>query len=469
MEGLTSSALLIIIVIIKIFLWAKDGAFWLCLNRKMNLSLYFGKKICVAISGGVDSVVLLHYLQGEQARFGYALCAVHCEHGIRGQDSLADARFVADFCQKLGVELFSFAEDCPALAKREKVSLETAARNFRRGVFQNLIDTGKADYIATAHHLNDEAETVLFRICRGTLSGVAGMKEQDGYIIRPLLSWTKQEILSYAQENGLSYCQDKTNFETEYTRNKIRLEVLPKLEESVADATRNIARFAALSAQDDELLYEYAQKLLFLENEGYRVEFNDKKPLFCRACLLAMKGLGIEKDYTATHLDDVFGLQSLERGAKITLPKSVIAEKQENGVLFYQKTAVDEVEKPQPLGFTKNGFDGGGYEVIISDKPLKTENAWKILRFDEDKLPKEAVFRFRKDGDWISRFGGGKKTLKKFFNEEKTPVFEREWLPMIAQADGKEVFAVCGVEISEKIKVDDSTKKVLYIAIQKKE
>ena len=435
----------------------------------MNLSSYNGKKICVAISGGVDSVALLHYLRAGQGKFGYTLCAVHCEHGIRGEDSLADMRFVAGFCQSLGVELYSFSEDCLAKAKMEKVSLETAARNFRRGVFQGLIGGGKVDYIATAHHANDEAETVLFRICRGTLSGVAGMKEQDGYIIRPLLTWTKQEILAYAQENRLAYCQDITNFDVAYTRNKIRLEVLPKLEESVAGATRNIARFAALSAQDDKLLYEYAQKLLFLENVGYRVEFNDKKPLVCRACLLAMKGLGIEKDYTATHLDDLFGLQGLERGAKITLPKGIVAEKKTNGVFFYQRAMTEEVEKPQPRIFTKNGFDGGRYEIIFSLEPLKVENAWKVLRFDEEKLPKDALFRFREDGDFIQRFGCGKKTLKKFFNEEKIPVDEREWLPLLAQAGGKEIFAVCGVEISEKIKVDDSTKKVLYIAMQKKE
>jgi tRNA(Ile)-lysidine synthase len=343
------------------------------------------------------------------------------------------------------------------------------ARDFRRGVFQRLIDENKADYIATAHHLGDEAETVLFRLARGTLSGVAGMKEQDGYIIRPLISWTKQEILSYAQENGLSYRVDATNLDTEYTRNKIRLEVLPKLEESVAGAARNIARFAALSAQDDELLYEYAKKLLFFENGGYRVEFNDKKPLFCRACLLAMKGLGIEKDYTATHLDDVFGLQNLERGAKITLPKGVLAEKRENGVFFYQKTATEEIQKPQPQAYTENGFDGGRYEVIIKNQPIKADNLWKVLRFDEEKLPKGAVFRFRQDGDWIRRFGSGKKTLKKFFNEEKISTAEREWLPMLAQADGNEVFAVCGVELSEKIKVDDGTKKAVYIAIRKKE
>lgn len=435
----------------------------------MKLSLFSGKRICVAISGGVDSVALLHYLKEKQAESGYFLCAVHCEHGIRGEESLLDARFVTDFCQSLGVELYTFSADCPTLATKNKVSLETAARDFRRSVFQTLVQENKADFIATAHHLNDETETVLFRLARGTLSGVAGMKEQDGYLLRPFLLWTKQEILAYAQENGLAYRQDKTNLDTEITRNKIRLEILPKLEESVAGATRNIARFASLSAQDDELLYEYAKELLFFENGGYRVAFTDKKPLFCRACLLAVKGLGLTKDYTATHLDDVFGLQSLERGAKITLPKGILAEKKENGVFFYQKRAGEEMQKPQPQKFAKNGFDGGRYEVILSNEPINIENEWRVLRFDEDKMPKEAVFRFRKDGDTIERFGGGRKTLKKFFNEEKIPTVEREWLPMIAQENGKEVFLVCGVEISEKIKVDDSTKKVLYIAIQKKE
>jgi tRNA(Ile)-lysidine synthase len=162
-------------------------------------------------------------------------------------------------------------------------------------------------------------------------------------------------------------------------------------------------------------------------------------------------------------------LQNLERGEKITLPKGVLAEKRENGVFFYQKTATEEIQKPQPQVYTENGFDGGRYEVIIKNQPIKADSLWKVLRFDEEKLPKGAVFRFRQDGDWIRRFGSGKKTLKKFFNEEKIPTAEREWLPMLAQADGNEVFAVCGVELSEKIKVDDGTKKAVYIAIRKKE
>ena len=132
----------------------------------MNLSVLSNKKLCVAVSGGVDSVSLLHYLKAQEKNFGYILSAVHCEHGIRGEESLADAEFTKQLCQEWDVPLFMYREDCPARAKRDKESLETAARNFRLEVFSSILNAGKADFIATAHHKNDDAETVLFRLVR---------------------------------------------------------------------------------------------------------------------------------------------------------------------------------------------------------------------------------------------------------------------------------------------------------------
>ena len=434
----------------------------------MDIARFYKKRICVAVSGGVDSVALLHYLKSCQKNMGYSLSALHCEHGIRGEESLADARFVSDLCGAWEIPLYTFSEDCPKRAAREKESLETAARNFRRECFSSLIAENKADYIATAHHLNDEAETVLFRLARGTLSGVKGIAEENGCFIRPFLSWTRAEIEEYAQENGLTFCVDKTNADLEYARNKIRMEVLPKLEETFQGATRNIARFATLCGEDDELLYEYAQKLLSQENEGYRVAFNDKKPLFRRACLLALKGLGVEKDYTSTHLEDAYALQGLERGARICLPKGICAKKVENGVFFYREAEEGFFEKSQAQKYDEKGFDGGRYEVIISQNPINCDNEWQVLRFDPTKLPTDTVFRFRQESDEIESFGGGRKTLKKFLNEKKIPVEEREYLPLLASEAGKEVYAVCGVEISKKIKVDGE-KKAWYLAIRKKE
>lgn len=437
----------------------------------MDLDRFSGKKICVAVSGGVDSMTLLHYMRSRAAECGYILLAVHCEHGIRGEESVSDARFVAETCEKWGIPLFSFAEDCPQKAAREKMSLETAAREFRYEAFRGLLDRNQADLIALAHHLDDEAETVLFRLARGTsLTGAQGMKEIVGRFIRPLLTWTRADILAYARENGVLWREDGTNFQMDATRNKLRLEVLPVLEAAVPGAAKNLARFARLAQEDDAFLYSLAEKLLLPAKDGERitVSFSEERPLFYRAALMAMKALGVDRDYTQQHLESVFALQGLERGATVCLPKALVAEKTVDGVSFGRKTTDQFLPKSPSEKFGENGFDGGRYAVSIENAPPPvSENAWKILYFDGDKLPADAVFRFRKEGDTIRSFGG-KKTLKKFFNEKKTPVAEREYLPLIASEDGAEVYAVCGVEISERIKVDEKTKRTLYVVTRKK-
>ncbi len=434
----------------------------------MDLRAFSQKRICVAVSGGIDSVCLLHYLKAREKECGYYLSAVHCEHGIRGEESLADMRFVQDLCAKWGVPLFAFSEDCPARAKREKESLETAARNFRYERFSALIKENKTDYIATAHHKNDDAETVLFRLARGTsLSGAGGMYEMNGYLLRPFLGWTRAEIERYAAENDLSYRTDSTNGETDATRNKLRIEVLPKLEEAVHGAGENLVRFAKLASEDDALLYEYAEPLVSYTEDGVCVDFCEKKPLFRRACLLALKALGVGKDYTSTHLDNAYALQGAERGAKINLPRGIIAQKSAEGIFFYEDCPEPQEERGAEKPFGMDGFDGGRYEVKVSLKPfLDNESPWKTLRLDGEKLPDGAVFRFREAGDEMERFGGGRKTLKKVLNEEKIPCKERGYLPLIAK--DKEVYAVCGVEISEKVKITESTKTVLYIQLRKK-
>lgn len=430
----------------------------------MNLEKFFGKRICVAVSGGADSVALLYTLKNLQAEKGFLLCAAHCEHGIRGEESLADMRFVEELCHEWGITLYTFSEDCLARAKREKESVETAARNFRYACFKRLIDEGKADYIALAHHKNDEAETVLLHLARGaSLTGAGAMQEENGYLLRPFLRKTRAEIKEYVRLHALPYRTDKTNFDASYTRNKLRLEVLPKLEEAINGATENLARFADLARADDELLYEYARGLLCPVNEGYLVAFSEKKPLFCRACLLALKELGVARDYTQTHLFALFDLQDLERGARLDMPSGVEAVKTQEGIAFRLKTPSKAWEKPPITPFSENEFDGGRYAVNASFTPIEGERA---LRIDLDKLPSGAVYRFRQEGDYIYAFGGGKKSLKKFFNEKKIPVDEREYIPLIAV--GAEVYAVCGVEISKKLKVEDTSRRVLYLQIREK-
>ena len=435
---------------------------------------YNGKRLCVATSGGADSTALLHFLKNREKEFGFFLSAVHCEHGIRGAESVEDMRFVERFCLERNIPLYIFREDCPARAAREKISLETAAREFRRECFSRLVQENKTDFIATAHHSGDEAETVLFRIARGSaLAGACGMKEEEGFYLRPFLRWSKAEILGYVKENGLDYREDGTNADLAYTRNKLRLQVFPLLESAVAGAKDNFARFGFLAAEDEAYLKKQSEKLLIPDPENGRitVAFCEEKALFRRACLAAMRSLGCDRDYTSAHLESAFALQKAERGARLDMPKGVAAEKTETGVSFYRLDEreifppVENTEKP----FGESGFDGGRYAVSVEKDPPKEDGGvWKILRLDKDKLPTDAVFRFRREGDRIEKFGGGSKSLKKFFNEKKLPVEERAYLPLLAARDSGEVYAVCGVEIAEKVKVTAETDNAVYLLLRKK-
>ncbi|MBR2023685.1 MAG: tRNA lysidine(34) synthetase TilS [Clostridia bacterium] len=433
----------------------------------MDFTRFQDKRICVAVSGGIDSVSLLDYMQKRQKEFGYELCVVHCEHGIRDKESVRDMQFVEELCKQYGLELTVFREDCLAKAEREKCSVETSARRFRMQSFARLIKGGKADYIATAHHKNDEAETVLFRLARGTsLTGAQGMAQEKEYILRPFLDWSKADIQRYAQENGLTFCEDSTNAMRDATRNKIRLDVLPLLEDAVPGAVENLVRFAQIAGEDDAYLYRQSERILSKPNHNkYFIFFCKDTPIFYRACVTALKGLGVERDYTRLHLQLLFDLQQKQRGASLCMPQNVRARKTGNGIVLYLKEELPTLVT-LPKYYKDGRFDGGRYVVTLyTDETHIPPTDMPILRIDGDKVPKCATFRFRKDGDEIRVFGGRTKTLKKLFNERKIDVEERKYLPLIA--DEHTIYAVCGVEIADQVKVTEDTKNIVYIAIER--
>ena len=410
-----------------------------------------GEVIAVALSGGKDSVCLLHLLLENREKLNITVKAVHVDHGIRGKASEHDAEFCKNYCEKLSVPLKIFKVDAPLYSNENHLSIEQGARELRYKIFNELLSDGFADKIATAHHKDDNFESVLFNLFRGTgLKGASGIPKQNGKIIRPLLSLTRNDIENYVQKNKLPFVQDQTNFESVYTRNYIRNEVIPIIVDRFPDAVNNTAKFSSICKEEDEFLSDLASKIILEKENKLYIPLNENAVLVKRAVIIALSRLGVQKDYEFVHVLDVLGLKNLQSGAKITLPKNVIAQKEYDYALLYKDNAIKN-DKVYPFSVGSFDFNNNVCEISVLGGTLK---------FDGDKIPSGAVIRTRRDGDVFKKFGGGTKRLKEFLIDKKIPLSKRDSLPLIAK--GNNVYLVFGVEISDDIKVTNQTKTILY-------
>ncbi|MDE6613334.1 MAG: tRNA lysidine(34) synthetase TilS [Clostridia bacterium] len=403
-------------------------------------------------------MALLHYLYKNAAEFGIALSALNCDHGIRGASSASDSRFVEKWCSEHNIPLKSF--------KRINVidKSEASARAWRLSCYEHALkpegDWQGADAIATAHHSGDNAETVLFNLARGgglcALTGITDVPFCGGRIIRPLINSTRAEIDGYIKENQIPFVDDETNFTRDYTRNKIRLNVLPELEKAVHGAESGICRFSRIAAEDENFIYAEMQKRGILQTEGGTafIKQCEIKPLFARAAVSAVREFFKKKDYTLTHVESLYELQFAEVGKRFEF-LSLAAYKEEGKIAICQ-AAVNEASVMPFADFTSGVFGGLKLEISIT-YPDKNSDG-NFLKFDADAVPQTAVIRTAKDGDKFKKFGGGTKSLGDFFTDKKIPIRLRKIIPLIA--DGNEILAVCGVEISDKIKVTENTREV---------
>ena len=448
---------------------------------KPELTPYKNKKICVAVSGGRDSMALLHYLYNHSSEYGITLSALNCEHGIRGERSAEDSKFVKEWCKQNGVPLLSYSCDCIALAEKLGAGVEEAARIFRRNCYflasEGLDGNGnkvaeKVDCIATAHHLNDNAETVLFNLARGaSLSGLKGIYDNtvtDGEkqvkLIRPLISCTRAEIDEYIRVNGVPFVEDETNRSEDYTRNYIRINVLPALETAVPEAAKAIYRFSRLAADDDDFIRAEMLKRNILTFEGNTalIKICESRALFARAAVGAVKDYFKKKDYTSEQVQALFNLQFAENGKKFEF-LNLTAYKEEGRISITESAQTGCLQSQQFLSyFEDNSSIFGGQPLKITQKMPKNGKTEKVLKFDFDAIPKTAVIRFMQSGDTFTKFGGGTKSLGDYFTDKKIPQRLRKNIPLIAV--GGNILAVCGVEISEKIKITDCTKVTAYIS-----
>ena len=422
--------------------------------------------VIAGISGGADSVCLLFMLLKLQKELGFALMAVHVNHGIRGAEAERDEAYVKRLCRQWNVRLKVYRENVPAYAKEHGMTEEEAGRDIRRTCFCKVLKEWGGTKIALAHHENDNVETLLWNLCRGTgIRGLGGIAPVNDVWIRPLLCVKRWEIESYLKKRGISYCTDTTNADRRYMRNRIRMDVIPYLEdcvntESVSHMGKTMERMYELEQYILEEVGQYKESCTGWKN-GRRIirqtEYT-KIPKALRDNVLheiLCETAGRRKDIEEVHVQMLRDLFTKQVGKRIDLPYGVTAIRTYEGVRFEKNIPEASYAGDENELFSIRVFDREPGNVTF---PEKIYTKW----FDYDIIKNTVKIRHRIAGDSIviNRYGGRKK-LKQYFTDQKIPQEDRDkiWIA----ADGDEVLWIVGYRQSQKYQITEKTTKILEI------
>jgi len=443
-----------------------------------------GEHILVGISGGADSVCLLLMMNELKKSYDLTIHALHLEHGIRGEDSKKDAVFSSNLCDRLGIDFKMVCVDVPAMAKERKLSLEEAGRLARYEAFaQRCRDIEKEGEcrikLAVAHHGNDNAETLLFNLVRGSgINGACGINPMgtiaEGIcVIRPLLCLRRVEIEEYLKAKKQEYCTDVTNLSTDYTRNKIRHNIVPELEEINEGAVEHLKIFADEMREIRDFIDAETAKAF---EEAVRIENGrtivsipvllDKHPVIIdrvlkQALILVSEH---EKDLTRVHISQLKGLMTLQSGRHIDLPYDVTAGREYDSIVLSRKDDEQSCgKKENRLPDVEELFKIRHFEVSVSglsdgEIPKKTYTKW----FDCDKIKGGLFVRHLQKTDKIIIDGDGHtKSVFDYLKNEKVAAGDRK--NVFALCDEENVIWIIGYRINEYYKVTGSTKKVIEL------
>lgn len=420
------------------------------------------KTVGVAVSGGSDSMALLHFLNSNANSLRCNVVAINVEHGIRGQSSIDDTNFVQSYCEKNGIPLFCYSVDCQEKAQMDKISLESAGRVLRYQCFFDAINTKKCDLVATAHHQKDNVESILMSLFRGTgLKGLAGITEYSDKIIRPFLYTAKSDIENYIKENDVPFVTDQTNFCDVYTRNGVRLNIIPQIEKIFPEALNSISRLSKIAQKENDFLDRLCDEIItttFTKDgtiDYVKIKIDSDEVLIKRAIIKAVKYLGIEKDWEFSHAESVYSLTKKSNGAKTYLPKNVVAIREYDGIVIY----IDEKVEKLNLPLCESKFTFNKKQYIIEYVESENVDLKSGLYVDKDKCPNDVVIRTKLDCDVFTKFGGGTKSLSNYLTDKKIPLRLRD--KMVVLASKNDILVVFGVAISEKVKADGNTKTLI--------
>lgn len=451
--------------------------------NKHNL-IQKGDKIVLGLSGGPDSVCLLHVLNRLKKDFNIEIYAAHLNHQIRGIEAQKDALYVSKLCEEMGIVFFVKSINVPKYCENEGLSLEEGARKLRYEMFFEIKDKIKANKIAIGHNLNDQAETVMMRIMRGTgLTGLKGIDYiRDNCIIRPILDVERSDIEDYCEAYNLNPRIDKTNLENIYTRNKIRLDLLPYMKDNFnSNVIESIVRMSnSLKIDNDYIEKEAEAKFIevsSVKEKGFvEINLDDFICLHDAIKVRVLRNsikhiLGDTNFVDQRHIEDIMSLEDNSKVNKmLTLPRNIFVYRKKDSIILTNEEIVNE-----EIEFYYNVPSNGFIKIKESKQIIETQvmsiDRYKSMKldnsskgFDFNKVKGGIVIRSRRQGDKIKLAMGSKK-VKDLFIDLKIPREERCKIPIVADSEG--IICVGDYKISENYKIDENTKEVLKINFNK--
>lgn len=438
-----------------------------------------GERVLVAVSGGVDSVVLLDILCRLAAEYTLDLTIAHLDHGLRGEAAREDARFVAHLARKEKLALIEKKLDVAEFSKEKRIGIEEGARLLRRDFLHAAADEVGAAKIALGHTQNDRGETMLFNLIRGAgPTGLVGIRPVNLSVIRPLIEVSREEILSYAHSCDLPWREDRTNQDLSFSRNRIRHRILPLLREMNPRVLAALQRTADLLATEelalDDLLAPLWVKVLIVQAEDRIVIqrgrlsqlYKGVQALLLRRGIARLRGdlQGIEK----VHIDALLGLVASHRAhGKLDLP-GFVARFQGDELTLEEGEMENPLsfEVPIALGRTEISSLGISLDLSIENRIGSGESQIaedrEVEVADADRVQFPLHVRGRRPGDRFAPLGlGGEKKLKNFYIDERVPFYDRDRVALLC--DRQKIIWVVGLRLSDAVRVTSETKKVLIM------
>lgn len=435
-----------------------------------------GTRVLVAVSGGPDSLCLLHALSRAPELFSLSgLYAAHMEHGLRGEESLADARFVESFCAERGIPCLVRHMDIAAEAARYRRSIQETARRERYDFLEEAADSFGAELIATAHNANDQAETVLLNILRGTgLTGLKGIPERRDRIVRPLLDVPRADIEAYCEEHGLTPRHDASNADTShYLRNRIRLELLPTLERDYHPGIRtSLTRLSVLSQRDDDYLSREAIAVFetLREDAGADIRLDRETvaalhpAIASRVIRLAFEEVrGTSDGLLEKHVEKTLQLALGTEQGCVTTPARRCVAQVIDGSLVFAGPVIPKLGTTRTVSHIAWGIEVPGEPDPALSLPASFANALSA-RADADTIDRDSLsVRNWEKGDRIDPLGMGGRTkkLQDVFSDAKVPRDKRRRWPVVCDSRGP--LWVPGLVLAERAKITPATTTVLRL------